>query len=442
MSTDMPVTGLEQWLRPNAAKQPRAEVPWLAETRRNALEQARRAGIPTSKSEAWRYTGLKGLLDQGFVADEAPPAALPPQVLDDLLIPGLDSHRIVLVNGRFMAAHSSLGELSAGVRIGGLRALLETDPDALRAHLTRVAGAGAHLFSQLNTAGIDDGLAVLLERGTRLDKPIELIHLSVGAETPRVAQPRHLVVLGDGAQATLIERYLGQGESLYCTNSVAEISLGRQAVLSHHRVQLESPRAFHITGLYLSQGDQSHYTGVNVGLGASWARTDLVARFRGEGAECRFEGLYLAGDGQLIDYHLDVEHGLPNCASRERFKGILYGQGRAVFDGRVRVAVDAQQSDAQMVNNNLLLSPKAEVDTKPQLEIYADDVKCSHGTTVGQLEPERLFYLRARGIPATQARRILCLGFAEEVIAQLGPGALREHVSDEVGRRLEAAPLD
>jgi len=442
MKTDMAAGGLERWLPASGAELPGAELEWLSATRQRALERARSEGLPSAKSEAWRYTGLKGLLEKGFVPHEGPLTALGREDIAEILIPGLDSHRIVLVNGRYTAGLSELGDLPSGVRVGSLRQLLKDDPDALRAHLTRVADVGAHVFSQLNTAGIDDGLVVLLEPGTRLDRPIELIHLSVGMETPRVAQPRHLIVLDQGAQAVLIERYLGLGEALYCTNSLAEVSLGPEAVLSHQRVQLESRGAFHITGLYLSQAAGSRYAGVNVGLGASWARTDLVSRFCGQDAECKFEGLYLAGDGQLIDYHLDVEHGLPKCTSRERFKGILYGQGRAVFDGLVRVAVDAQQTDAQMVNNNLLLSKKAEVDTKPQLEIYADDVKCSHGTTVGQLEPERLFYLRARGIPAGIARRILCLGFAEEVIGELAPAALREHVSEQVGRRLEAAPID
>jgi len=176
-------------------------------------------------------------------------------------------------------------------------------------------------------------------------------------------------------------------------------------------------------------------------MGGRWSRTDLVMRFGGERAECDLKGLYLAGDQQLIDYHLDVRHELPRCTSRENFKGIVYGKGKAVFDGLVYVAKDAQQSDAELSNRNLLLAPSAEVDTKPQLEIYADDVKCSHGTTVGQIEPEMLFYLRSRGIAEGLARRMLCLGFAGEIIDALGSAAIVEHVADTVGRRLEAAPL-
>jgi Fe-S cluster assembly protein SufD len=278
-------------------------------------------------------------------------------------------------------------------------------------------------------------------RGSLLERPIELIHLSVGMDEPRVAQPRQLVVLEDGAQARLIERYVSLGRSIYCTNSVLELTLGADAVLEHQRIQDESPNAFHISGLYLSQGRGSSYRGINLGLGAAWARTDLVVRFSGEHAECDLSGLYLAGDQQLMDFHLDVDHRHPNCTSRETFKGILYGKGRAVFDGRVFVARDAQKTDAAMSNKNLLLSEGAEVDTKPQLEINADDVKCSHGTTVGQIEPEMLFYLRSRGISAPLARRMLCLGFAGEILDRIRPDALRDRLTELVGRRLEHAPL-
>jgi Fe-S cluster assembly protein SufD len=287
---------------------------------------------------------------------------------------------------------------------------------------------------------MDDGLVLLLERGVIVERPIELIHLSIGMDDPRVAQPRHLVSLGDGAQAELIERYVSLGESLYCTNAVIELALGRDALLKHRRLQLESSHAYHISGLYLTQAANSRYQGINIGLGGAWARTDLVTRFSGEHAECDLQGLYLAGDKQLIDYHMDVNHALPNCSSRENFKGILYGKGRAVFDGLVYVAKDAQKTDAAMSNRNLILSQNAEVDTKPQLEIYADDVKCSHGTTVGQIEPEMLFYLRSRGISAAVARRMLCLGFAGEIIESLGNEPLQRHIAGQVGDRLEQAP--
>jgi Fe-S cluster assembly protein SufD len=430
------------WLAPVADVLPGTGLDWLDAQRGAALAQVRSAGVPSAKQERWRYTGLKPLLEQAFVQGDEDVTALDPDDVEDLLIPGLDAHRVVLANGRLVPSLSWVDGLPAGVRAGGLRSILETEPELLHRRLGRVAGEGAHVFAALNTAGMDDGFVLLLDSGAVVERPIEIIHLSLGMDEPRLAQPRHLVDLGEGASATLIERYVSLGESLYCTNSVLELSLAARAELTHYRVQEESPKAFHLAGVYLSQAARSRYHGVSVGLGAAWSRTDLVAGFVGEGAECDLDGLYLAGDGQMMDFHLDVRHDVPGCTSREGFKGILYGKARAVFDGRVYVARNAQKTDAQLSNRNLLLSRSAEVDTKPQLEILADDVKCSHGTTVGQLDPGSLFYLRSRGIPPNQARRMLCVGFAGEVLDALRLEPLRDYVAEQVGRRLEQAPLD
>lgn len=439
MSGETGATVFERWLS-GAGGAPR--IDWLETRRAQARQRVNEQGLPSGKQEAWRYTSLTRLLEQGFVPAGEPATAVRPEDLAHCLIPGLDAHRAVLVNGRFVPALSDLRDLPAGVRIGGLRQILESDPDALREHLNGVAGESQPLFAALNTAALDDGWVLRLAAGARPARPIELIHLSVGMDEPRVAQPRHIVALEPGAEATLIERYLSLDDSLYCTNAVVELSLGQGASLMHQRIQTESSKAFHIAGLYLHQGADSRYRGVNLALGGAWARTDIVVRLAGEGAECDLQGLYLAGDRQLTDFHLDVEHRVPRCTSRETFKGILYGKGRAVFDGRVYVARDAQKTDAAMSNKNLLLSEGAEVDTKPQLEIHADDVKCSHGTTVGQIEPEMLFYLRSRGIAGPLAQRMLCLGFAGEILDALTPEALREQVSEQVGLRLEQAPLE
>jgi Fe-S cluster assembly protein SufD len=432
MNAPLP-NGLEHWL---SAPDDSPAPDWLLEHRRAARVRLSAQPLPHSKEEGWRYTSLKSLLEQGFTAIDEPLSALQPEDLDAVLIPGFDAHRVVLVNGRFAPELSTLGELPAGARIGGLRDWLQHDPESLRERLDAARGDSETFFTLFNTAGLDDGLVMWLGRGVVLERPIELIHLSVGLDEPRVAQPRHLVHLEAGAQASLVERYVSLGESLYCTNAVMEVALGRDAVLKHERLQMESRNAFHLTGFYLVQDENSRYSGINIGLGARWARTDLNTRFRGEHAECVLQGLYLAGDGQLLDYHLDVEHAVPNCRSEESFKGLLTGRGRAVFDGRVLVAKDAQKSDAAMSNRNLMLSEQAEIDTKPQLEIQADDVRCSHGTTVGQIEPEMLFYLRSRGIDAVQARRMLCLGFAGEIIDRLGAEAVRAHVAEAVGQRL------
>ena len=432
------------WLDGAPTERRRREPDWLTAMRAAATERASNQGVPTKRSEGWRYTSLRALIDQGFQPHHEPITALQPEDIEDQLIPGLDSHRLVMVNGHFEPRLSQLEGLPAGVRIGSLADVLAQDSDALAGLLGQIAGDGQHLFTSLNTAGFDDGLVMLIDAKVRLERPVELLNISIGldqAEGPGLAQPRHLIHLAAGAQAELIERHLSFGDALYCNNAVVEIRLAEQARLHHVRLQQESPSAYHLTGLYLEQDAASRYRSVNIGMGGVWARTDLVARFLAPEADCELQGLYLAGDGQLIDYHMDVQHLVPGCASRENFKGILHGKGKAVFDGRVYVAADAHQTDAAMSNRNLILSPNAEVDTKPQLEIYANDVKCSHGTTVGQLDPEMLFYLRSRGIAAALARRMLCLGFAGEIIDAIGSEPLREQISEAVGERLERSPL-
>ena len=443
-----PDSGFASWLARPAA--PVGRLDWLEDQRAKARAQVLEQGLPTTKAEAWRYTSLTRLLAQGFAPVAGAGTTCHSETLAGRLISGLETHRVVLVNGRFAPDLSSLQDLPAGLRIDGLAQVLRSAPSLLQGRLNGIVGDIPSLLTALNTAGLDDGLLIVVDQGARLERPIELIHLSAsldwgvdgGTDGPGVAQPRYIVALEAGAEANLIERTVGSGDAIYCTNSVLELSLGPHAVLKHQRIQAESINAFHSTGLYVNLGTGSRYQGINVGLGASWSRTDLSIRFSGEGAVCDLQGLYLAGDGQLIDYHLDVDHRLPNCTSRENFKGILYGKGRAVFDGRVLVAKEAQKTDAAMTNRNLILCEGAEVDTKPQLEINADDVKCSHGTTVGQIEPEQLFYLRSRGISLPVARRMLCLGFAGEVLAALEPEALRDQVAEEVGRLLEQAPLD
>ncbi len=441
MSIQLP-TSFEGWLAELGDGLSGADVDWLQAERDRARELVRKTGIPNRKQEAWRYTSVAGLLEQGFVQRTEPDIAVQPQALGPILIPGLESHRIVLVNGRYEPALSQSGELPPGVRAQGLRDMLQRDPGSVAGMLTDICRNGANVFSALNTAGLDDGLVLLVEPGVTLNRPIEVIHLSVGREDARVFQPRHLISIGDGARAEIIERYQSLDESLYCTNTVLEIRLGNGAALDHQRIQLESPAAFHIAGLYLQQTADSTYRGINLGLGARWARTDIHTTLLESGAVCDLQGLYLAGDGQLIDYHLDVDHQAPGCTSIEGFKGILTGKGRAVFDGRIFVAKGAQKTDARMSNRNLMLSRSAEIDTKPQLEILADDVKCSHGTTVGQLDSDALFYLRARGIPLAQAKRMLSMGFAGEILDRINDQRLRDRLTELVGERLEKAPAD
>jgi Fe-S cluster assembly protein SufD len=236
-----------------------------------------------------------------------------------------------------------------------------------------------------------------------------------------------------------VERHLTLDDQVdYFNNLVCEIQLGKGASLSHQRVQLEKQQAYHLSDVYLGLQADAHYQGVNAALGGAWSRTNLNCRFAAPGAKCELDGLYLAGEEQLVDFHLDIDHAVPGCESRENFKGILNGRSKAVFDGRILVQEQAQQTSAHLSNANLMLSRQAEIDAKPQLEILADDVQCSHGTTVGQLEPQAMFYLRSRGLSEEQARRLLCLGFAQEIIDRFETESLREQLSEVIRQRIEA----
>ena len=416
---------------------PGRELDWLKTQRGRAAARFARLGFPTRKDEAWRYTSLDGLLGQTFVPVSEPFTALDEADLGDYLVPQQESYRLVIANGRLVPALSRLNGLPHGVRVQSLHDALTATPERLSGWLGQAAGEGAHAFSALNSALVNDGLFVHVAAGCTVDKPIEVLFLSTALDDSILAQPRNLVVLESGASATLVERYASPGDSVYFNNAVVEVLLDEGARLQHYRVQEESVNAYHISGLYVRQAGDSDYAGTCLALGGAWSRTDCNVEFSAGGASAQLNGLYVVGDRRFADFHLDVRHSVPDCASRENFKGIVLGRGRAVFDGRILVDKDAQRSDAQLSNANLLLSRNAEVDTKPQLEIYADDVKCSHGTSVGQLDPQQVFYLRSRGIPEAEARKMLCLGFAGEVLDGCAVGGLQEQVQARLRELLD-----
>jgi Fe-S cluster assembly protein SufD len=415
-----------------------AGQPWLAQYRRDAEASLQQLGFPQRRQEAWRYTSVDRLLQQDFVPAGT---ALPEIDLDAFLLPQLDAHRAVFVNGRFVAGLSSLETLPAGVAVGSLKQQVERNPIVPARWLGRAAGAPQHAFSALNTAAIDDGLIITVAQGKKLDRPIEVLHLTTAQGAPIVAPSRNLLLLEAGAQATLVERFASPDASLYFNNTLSEIILQEDAGLDHVWLQEESPAAFHLHSLFVNQHARSRYRNTGFALGGAWARTELNIEFLGAAAAAELDGLFVTGERQLTDTHIDIRHSVPGCRSHTNCKGLLHGKGRAVFDGRIEVKSHASKTDAHLHNANLLLSRSAEVDTKPQLEIYADDVKCSHGTTVGQLDPAQLFYLRSRGIDAAEARRLLCLGFAGEIIDRCGIAPLRECVRTAVADRLAQAAI-
>jgi Fe-S cluster assembly protein SufD len=428
----------EQKFRARNATEPE----WLTRRRGAALELVSNSSFPTRKQEAWRYTSLQSLLAAPFtVAND--PAHLESEALDVRALHLIDeaAARLVFVDGRFNEALSEASKLPEGIKVTTLKTALASDPETVARYLGSIEKDSDELFSALNTALIEDGVWVEIADDANLEHPIEILYLSRGGDstTPLVISPRNLLVVGERATASIVEHFAGSGDSRNFCNHVTEIHLSRAAELSHYRLQAEDPDAHHKSLLAVEQHEASTYRGVTASMGGRWARTDYRIRFQGEAASCRLSGLYLAGDQQLNDIHLDVQHLVPGCASQEHFKGILLGEGRAVFDGRVLVAADAQKTDAHLKNDNLILSRNAEIDTKPQLEIYADDVQCSHGTTVGQIEEEQLFYLKSRGLGEALARQLLCIGFALEVVEDC-PAAFAEAVTTTIQAGIERAP--
>ncbi len=411
------------------------DQPWMMRTREAAIQAIAKLPALNRQHEAWRYTSIEDLFEDKFElpTDEVNIQA---QDIDSCLLSDFDAYRVVIFNGKCIPQYSNLAELPEGVSIDSIRVALMSNPDVFSTWFGQIANHNEHVFTALNTVLANDGVLINIADGVHLDRPIELIYINQTQNHPILIQPRNLVVLNNRSKVTLIERFVGQGNLSYFHNNVTEISVGKGASLSHYRVQNENQSAYHFSSLYLSQEEHSQYRGTTLTFGSALARTEYAVNFMQQEAECILNGLYVVGDKQLADFHLDINHRVPGCISRAQFKGILYGKGRAVFDGRILVDKKAQQTDAQLTNDNLMLTREAEVDTKPQLEIYADDVKCSHGTTVGQLDLQQIFYMCSRGINESVARKMLCLGFASEIIDTIDVPVLHAYCIDNLTKIL------
>ncbi|MEJ2591619.1 MAG: Fe-S cluster assembly protein SufD [Candidatus Thiodiazotropha sp.] len=415
---------------------PREGGDWLADTRQAAMLRFGELGFPHAKQEAWKYTGIDGLLQNGFeTTDIDITHAVARDTVRGHCLEEPVSARLVFLDGIYQADLSNCE--AVGITLGSLRAAMAAGEREVLEAVGTLSGIGEHGFAALNLATLHDGAVIRIARGTQLERPIELLHLATDGAAGQALRTRHLIVLEADASASLIERYAAlDDETAYFNNLVCEVTLGERATLRHQRVQMESRRAYHLCELHLGLQADARYQGVNAAIGGAWSRTTIHCRFADQGAACELDGLYLAGDGQLTDFHLDVDHAVPRCASRENFKGIVHGAGKAVFDGLIRVREQAQKSDAHLHNANLMLSRRAEVDTKPQLVILADDVQCSHGTSVGQLDPQAIFYLRSRGLDEAKARQLLCLGFADEIVARFDSEAIRTTLSQAIRKQV------
>ena len=379
--------------------------------------------LPSSRTEDWRFTNIAPILQTPF---ELPPSehTIAQKTLAALPSPGTVS--LVFVNGRFQPLPLASAAIPQGLRIGSLHA----NSNAVPASLAHLARDDESVFTALNTSFLSDGAFVVVPDGTVVEQPIEIIYLTHTTGKPFATYPRTLIVVGKNAQATVVERYLSPNEGVYLTNAVIEIALADHAVLDHVKLQQESLQAYHVANTQIVQGEGSNFTTHYLSLGGALVRNEVRLRFDAEHSEATVNGLYLASGKQHIDNFTVIDHAKPNCASHELYKGILGDQSHGVFNGKIFVRKDAQKTDAKQTNKVLLLTDGATINTKPQLEIFADDVKCTHGATIGQLDANQLFYLQSRGIDHESARRLLTFAFANDIVSRIKIDAIRDQMEE------------
>lgn len=404
--------------------------------RKSAISRFVELGFPTTHDEEWKYTDVAPLANVPFTSILGYPA-------DGLVVRDIEQfalgkgNRLVCVNGHFSKDLSSISSLPAGVTMGSLAVALRNDSALVEQHLTRYARYDDNAFTALSTAFLRDGVFVAIPDGIILEEPIQLLFIATGPNTEFVSHPRNLILVGKNSQVSIVESYVNLTNNTYFTNAVSEIALGENAVLEHEKFQNESSRSFHIGTLQVHQDRSSNFISNSISFGGALVRNNITSVLDGDGSECTLNGLYVVTGDQHIDNHTTIDHAKPHCGSHELYKGILAGKSKGVFNGKIIVRKDAQKTDAKQTNKNLVLSDEAVIDTKPQLEIFANDVKCTHGATVGQLDDEAIFYLRSRGIGARDAQDILISAFANDVMNRIKVEPLRNRLREILHERLE-----
>jgi Fe-S cluster assembly protein SufD len=413
------------------------EPSWLRRAREEAFTRFEGVGFPTVRDEDWKYTNVSPIARGPFIPALAASAASLNGKLATFSYSEARDSRLVFINGIFQRELSSVANLPRQVVVTDLAEVLRTSEhqSLLTEHLS--ANDDGNGFASLNAAMFMSGAFVLIPRGVEVAAPIHLLFIShaTNGEAP-ASSPRVLLVAEENSSATIVEAYVAASDSRYFTNAFVDVSVGRGARLSHYRIQRESADAFHIATTKATVDRDASYETTSINLGGLLSRHDVAVTFKDEGGHCAVDGLYLIGADQHADTHSVIDHASPHCTSRQLYKGVLDGKSHAVFNGKVFVRHGAQQTDAQQTNKNLLLSEEARVDTKPQLEIFADDVKCAHGAAVGQLNEDEVFYLESRGINPALARNVLTYGFAEEVIERIRIDSIRNELNEVVLGRL------
>ncbi len=412
---------------------------WLKELRSNALGRFAEQGFPTVKQEDWRFTNILPLTKTAFGYSST--KGLPALTKNDVakfVIKEAAKSVLVFLNGRFQKSLSDLSALPKEIVAGSLSECLARDGEIFRQNLNKYISLQAHPFAALNTAFVNDGAFVHVRKGVTASAPIQLLFISTNVNgEPIASYPRNLILVDESASATVVEEFVSLSDEVNFTNVVTEIAVGQKAAFDYIKIQRESEKAFHVGTMQVQQQGQSRFTAFSLALGGAIARNDINITIDGEECQTMLDGLYVPSNDQLIDHHTFMDHRKPNCSSREIFKGIVSGNSRSVFNGKIFVQKEAQKTDSKQTNRNLLLSDKATVDTKPQLEIFADDVKCTHGATVGGLDQSSLFYAKSRAISEEASRALLTLGFASEVTDYINDADLRKHVDSLVVERLQ-----
>jgi Fe-S cluster assembly protein SufD len=411
------------------------EPGWLAARRSEARERFAEQGFPATALEDWRHTNLAPLARVPFERAR-PGAAVSREAIEELCSPLFACSLFVFVDGGFRPELSAGRALSGGVPVESLARLRAQQPERLAGLLGELVDAKRHPFAALNAAFLDDGAVLRVPEGSRDDRPVHVVFLSTGAHA---THPRVLVDAAAGSRAALIVDHVSLGAQGGFSNAVCEVAAARGAEVSLVLLQRESAQSFHVSNLGVRQQRDSRVRVHTLSLGGALVRNDLGVLLADEGATCGLDGLFVAGGDALVDHHTLVDHAVPRCTSRELYKGILAGRARGVFRGRIVVRPDAQRTDAAQSNPNLLLSEGSEIDSQPQLEIYADDVKCSHGSSIGRLDADALFFLRSRGIDEPEARHMLTRAFAAEVLERLPVPALADALDEWLRARLPGA---
>jgi len=409
---------------------------WLRALRRAAFSRFSELGFPTTRDEDWRFTNLAPIAQTSFKLAQEDRVEVSPRDLEPYRFSGPACSLLVFVNGKYAPKLSASPSLPKGLKVGSLAEAMKRDMSFVEQHLAKYADYHQDAFSALNTAFMNDGAFVSIPRGTILDEPIYLLYVSTASSAPTISHPRNLIIAGEDCQAAIVEDYVSLSDDVQFSNVVTELVVGDNSVVSHHLIERENDQSFNVSTLRIQQGRSSNVSSHSLLVGGAIVRNNIHPVLAGEGGDCLINGLFMANGRQHMDNYMKVEHASPHCGSRQFYNGILDGKSHGVFHGRIIVHKDAQKTDAKQTNRNLLLSDSAQIDTKPQLEIYADDVKCTHGATIGQIDDEAIFYLRSRGITVDSARALLLSAFAGESLQRIKVDSIRKHAEALVAQWL------